>query len=80
MYTNINNYIIGCIVIRNGILIPTLKFPFMVHHNKYKHKPAIIAVDKKLTLKFSNPKRILFKNVDNGKPLGVITLNSNLKI
>jgi len=59
---------IGCILSKNGILTPILKFPFYVHYNKYKESKANIPVAKNPTPLLSNPVNISFRNDETGNP------------
>jgi hypothetical protein len=56
------NYFIGWRVKIYGILTPNLKFPFNVHHNKYKDKKEKAMVGKNEKPVSSSVNKKLFKN------------------
>jgi hypothetical protein len=54
-------YFIGCKLIKNGILRPTLKFPLMAHKRRYKRIPAKTTAERNPALLLSSLINKVFK-------------------
>lgn len=67
-FIHVSLIFIGCIVTMRGILTPTLKVPFCVHHNKYMARKANIPVERKPNPLFSSLTNIVLRNGANGTP------------
>lgn len=61
-------YIMGWILMQNGICTPNLKFPFTTHHSRYMENIPRINVARKLILNFSRLSSKEFRNGWIGNP------------